>query len=66
MNKTLLIELSDQRKAMTDSFYREMYDIKSELWLCHDGQCDWQGNPEEHCDCVMMDCYNWIKNWGAK
>ena len=66
VNKTLSIELSDQRKELADAFYREMYDNKSELALEHENSCAWVHNPEEHCDCTLMDCFNWIKKWCEK
>lgn len=51
MNKTLSIELSDQRKAIATRLYRAMYSgaLKSE----HEIQCAWTLKADELCDCNL-------------
>jgi hypothetical protein len=51
MNKTLSIELSDQRKAIAKSLYAAMYRgaLKSE----HEINCAWTLNAEDNCDCNL-------------
>jgi hypothetical protein len=51
MNKTLSIELSDQRKAIANLLYKAMY--RGELKSEHEINCAWPRNPEDYCDCNL-------------
>lgn len=64
MNKTLSIELSDQRKELADAFYREMY--TGELMDEHEMSCEFRESPENLCSCLLGFAYDFVKNWGGK
>ena len=50
MNKTLPIQLSDQRKELASMMSRAIYgELKGE----HPGWCAFSGNPENNCDCAL-------------
>lgn len=51
MNKTLSIELSDQRKAIANLLYEAMY--KGALKSEHEIQCAWTLRAEDYCDCNL-------------
>lgn len=50
MNKTLKIELSDQREETAQRLHDAIYgELKSE----HPGWCAFSGSPENKCDCAL-------------
>lgn len=51
MNKTLSIELSDQRKAIANLLYVAIY--KGALKSEHEIQCSWTRKSDELCDCNL-------------
>ena len=50
MNKSLSIELSDQRKELASMMSRAIY---GELKDGHPGWCAFSGSPENKCDCAL-------------
>jgi hypothetical protein len=61
VNKTLQIELSDQRKALVHYFYDAMY--RGDLKDWHTDGCEFNLSPENFCDCVLQDAYKLVKKW---
>ena len=51
MNKTLKIELSDQRKAIANLLWRAIY--KGELRYEHESHCAFRYSVEDRCDCNL-------------
>lgn len=51
MNKTLQIELSDQRKETAQRLHEAMY--KGALKSEHEIQCAWTRRNEDLCDCNL-------------
>jgi len=58
MNKTLSIELSDQRKELASMMSRAIYgELKGE----HPGWCAFSGSPENKCDCALSQIVDMVQ-----
>jgi hypothetical protein len=59
MNKTLRIELSDQRKEITAELYAAIY--RGKLRDEHEGHCEFRASVENKCDCNLVEALDVVR-----